>query len=365
MVRFFRYLVLTALSISCLFESAQAQTNAAAETLFEIAKSYHDGISVEQDLFRARTLYKEAADQGSTDAMVNLGYLYFVGEGISKDYKIAREWYQKAANLGDISAQTNLKYMNENKLGLTNTNRVQMSMPIHVETPKSRTVLYKAQTKTNLPKVAAIERRETTALKTTIRRYNNIEPKASANTPTPKASENKSYSATNVFAAIILLAVLITGALIATLDRYFESRKKSSDALARAFFENNRRVLREIYLRYPHAMRDCQNRESPLSVAISVLMVRFSIFEKCHPSQTFSSKAKKRQGEILKVLQRSPAGARHLAFQSLPTLTDLIRSDIRAFDVEMTTQAERPLTPQPIIQSVKPKRTGPTLSLVS
>ena len=42
--------------------------------------------------------YIQAADHGSSDAMVRLGYCNEVGKGVPEDYDIAFDWYQKASD---------------------------------------------------------------------------------------------------------------------------------------------------------------------------------------------------------------------------------------------------------------------------
>jgi TPR repeat protein len=63
---------------------------------------------VAQDYAKARELYEEAAAQGSTNAMFNLGTFYDYGRGMAQDYAKAREWYQKAADKGDADAKARL-----------------------------------------------------------------------------------------------------------------------------------------------------------------------------------------------------------------------------------------------------------------
>jgi uncharacterized protein len=57
---------------------------------------------------RALKLYSQAADQGSTPAMVNLGSAYMNGTGVAQDYVQARLWFEKAAAEGNAIAMSNL-----------------------------------------------------------------------------------------------------------------------------------------------------------------------------------------------------------------------------------------------------------------
>jgi len=51
-------------------------------------------------------LYNQAADQGSSEALLQLGLIYMIGQGeIKRDAEKARELYLKAANQGYAAAQ--------------------------------------------------------------------------------------------------------------------------------------------------------------------------------------------------------------------------------------------------------------------
>ena len=76
---------------------------------FAAGKSYHDGDGVAQDYSRARSLYERAADDGSTYAMINLGYMYYFGQGVAQDYDVARDWYIRAERNGSTIARDNLE----------------------------------------------------------------------------------------------------------------------------------------------------------------------------------------------------------------------------------------------------------------
>ena len=51
------------------------------------------------------TELKEKAEEGDSEAQVNLGWCYFNGLGIDRDYKKAASWFQKAAEQGDAKAK--------------------------------------------------------------------------------------------------------------------------------------------------------------------------------------------------------------------------------------------------------------------
>ena len=82
-----------------------------AEAMLGLGYMYQDGEGVEQDSKKALEWYEKAAEQGNASAMSNLGCMYQDGEGVEQDYKKALEWYEKAAEQGNASAMNNLGYM--------------------------------------------------------------------------------------------------------------------------------------------------------------------------------------------------------------------------------------------------------------
>ena len=49
--------------------------------------------------------WQQAAEQGHTEAQVELATQYFLGRGAPKDWKLAAKWYEAAAESGDVGAQ--------------------------------------------------------------------------------------------------------------------------------------------------------------------------------------------------------------------------------------------------------------------
>lgn len=130
-------LSLKSLIVSTLFivsATTAFANNQPGSSLFETAKSFHDGQGVQQDFQKAHELYLKAVSQGNTDAMLNLGYMYFVGEGVDQNFVEARQWYKKAASLGNSDANTNLAMMDMRKLGLASIR----SKPTKIVTPLSQ-----------------------------------------------------------------------------------------------------------------------------------------------------------------------------------------------------------------------------------
>jgi TPR repeat protein len=65
---------------------------------------YHISRIVPQDYAAAIGWYRKAAEQGSPEAQVLLGFMYFQGDGVPEDYVIAHMWFNLAAVGGDKEA---------------------------------------------------------------------------------------------------------------------------------------------------------------------------------------------------------------------------------------------------------------------
>ncbi len=64
-----------------------------------------------KDYRQAAIYYKKAAEQGYSEAQLDLGYLYKEGLGLTKDIKEALKWYTQAANQGLPEAQYRIGHM--------------------------------------------------------------------------------------------------------------------------------------------------------------------------------------------------------------------------------------------------------------
>jgi len=94
-----------------------------ADSQFNVALMYEQGIGVAQDEKEAVVWYGKSAAQGNAAAQYNLGVLYENGRGTEVDYARANEWYRKASVQGDALAIGNLGMLyvrgdgvNENKV---------------------------------------------------------------------------------------------------------------------------------------------------------------------------------------------------------------------------------------------------------
>jgi TPR repeat protein len=78
--------------------------------LFLQAWQYEHGLGVAQDLAKALSLYREAAQSKFGRAQERLGYLYMTGQGVAKDYQEAAKWYKMASM--EYSGHSMLSYVN-------------------------------------------------------------------------------------------------------------------------------------------------------------------------------------------------------------------------------------------------------------
>ena len=79
-----------------------------ADSQFNVALMYEQGIGVAKDEKEAVVWYGKSAAQDNSAAQYNLGVLYENGRGTAVDFAKANEWYRRAAVQGDPLAIGNL-----------------------------------------------------------------------------------------------------------------------------------------------------------------------------------------------------------------------------------------------------------------
>jgi uncharacterized protein len=72
--------------------------------LYALGRAY----AANQQLAEAAKTYRQAADRGSTSAMVELGVMLATGSGVAKDEAAARKLFERAAEAGNPRGVTNL-----------------------------------------------------------------------------------------------------------------------------------------------------------------------------------------------------------------------------------------------------------------
>lgn len=87
-----------------------------------------DSISDAEDAFdsgdyeKAAILFRHLAEQGDSDAQINLGMLYYRGQGVTQDYLEAASWYRRSSKQGNAFAQFDLGLMYEDGRGVMQDN---------------------------------------------------------------------------------------------------------------------------------------------------------------------------------------------------------------------------------------------------
>ena len=89
-----------------------------SEAQLELGGMYHDGQGVARDYREALRWYRKAAEQSNPYAQYNLGLMYDVGQGVPQDPKEALFWYTKSALQGNSAAQQNLGVLYANGQGV-------------------------------------------------------------------------------------------------------------------------------------------------------------------------------------------------------------------------------------------------------
>ena len=75
------------------------------EEVYQIGRSYRDGLGTKQNRKEAVKWFYKAAKKGHLIAQASLGDMYLKGLGVPENHKTAVAWYSKAAHQGHESAQ--------------------------------------------------------------------------------------------------------------------------------------------------------------------------------------------------------------------------------------------------------------------
>ena len=89
-------------------EFLEAATAGHANSQFNLALMYEQGIGVGKDEKEALVWYSKSATQGNAAAQFNLAVMYEHGRGTTVDFANANAWYRKASVQGDALAIGNL-----------------------------------------------------------------------------------------------------------------------------------------------------------------------------------------------------------------------------------------------------------------
>ena len=83
----------------------------APTALVGLATSYEHGEGVPKDVFRAASIYCEAARAGNAEAQFSLGWIYANGRGVDRDDAVAAALFTLAANQGHEYAKRMLRHV--------------------------------------------------------------------------------------------------------------------------------------------------------------------------------------------------------------------------------------------------------------
>ena len=76
-----------------------------------IGTMYYSGRIVEQDFLKAKELYEQASREGSTQALINLGYIYYYARcGAEPDYESAFKCFSRGSKIGNDDEATEALY---------------------------------------------------------------------------------------------------------------------------------------------------------------------------------------------------------------------------------------------------------------
>lgn len=102
----------------------EASDNGVSNARYNLGVLYHQGLGVKRDLNRALYWYREAATLSHPEAQYNLGIAYIEGIGTEYNAPMAASFFERAANNGIMEAAYNLGLIYENGLlGDVDSNR--------------------------------------------------------------------------------------------------------------------------------------------------------------------------------------------------------------------------------------------------
>ncbi len=309
----------------------KSATSGHPEAQFQLAKKYHDGKGATQDIALARKWYLKAARQGDVNSQINLGYIYNIGQGIERDDNKAFFWYQKAALSGEPTAQHNLSILYQYGYGVTkNTVKAKYWLEKSKISPKKNDITYtQTSVESALTQFVVVETKPTSIIQELVESENQLpidalsnnkdqnkhgvhqtikdvkDTQAKQETLTNKpiimpanfslsVPSSKPYQFINQNITIkwkskpvlefryldILFVALVFFAVSFVIYPHFVERRKFKSVqrqkeFASYYFENNRKILRMTYLRYPDANNIDRQQKQQLLFVIVVLMVRY------------------------------------------------------------------------------------------
>ena len=83
-----------------------------------LAERYSSGVGVKQDLYRASTWYRRAAEGGCTEAQYQIGVMLLDGVGMTEDSTEGLEWIFRASQADHVKATAVFNYLMANPVAL-------------------------------------------------------------------------------------------------------------------------------------------------------------------------------------------------------------------------------------------------------
>ncbi len=350
---------------------------AKADAVFQQAKAFHDGTNVPKDLRKARSLYKQAANMGSTYACINLGYMYFTGEGVPKNFGVSRQWYRAAANNGNSDAQRMMSVFYKNGLGVAGdpnaaslwaeraqSGWVKPAAPMSIKSKKPADITDPVSSSkpvaitgeivhTNVPnaaeaakarRLAALSKRkaEARALKAAaasaaLSQTQNNRARAktgTADTPVPAVVIKKSAAiktATQDSANGMWLLVLTAGALvlfgaIAVITEKYRRVKEAHDnsQFVRAFYARHRAILRASYATAQENKGVIiSNPQDPWVQSALIMMIKFA-----QKHEIVTGNPMRLTTDVIRALQKDAKQARVILMPLMPRVEDVLIDDL-------------------------------------
>ena len=91
----------------------QAAEQGYTDAQFNLGNMYAKGRGVKQDDVEAVKWYRQAAEQGDAPAQFILGFSYLLGKGVQLNKSLAKEWFGKACDSKEQEACDMYKLLNQ------------------------------------------------------------------------------------------------------------------------------------------------------------------------------------------------------------------------------------------------------------
>ena len=94
-----------------------------SEAQLDLGNLYKEGLGLTKDVKEALKWYTQAANQGLPEAQYRIGHMYFLGDGVTSSRSEAIKWIHKSADQGYAAAEYLLGYFYECGIGVPKSNK--------------------------------------------------------------------------------------------------------------------------------------------------------------------------------------------------------------------------------------------------